>query len=79
MTKGKNGANYIFWIRELQPTVQTTPQNQDKGPDAEGPIDLHKVRFAYPLRPDTAVLNGISLEVTPPPLSPLHQRHHILT
>lgn len=64
MTKGKNAANYIFWLHELQPTVQETPENQDKGPKSGGPIVLDHVRFSYPLRPDTQVLRGVDLEVS---------------
>lgn len=63
MTKGINAANYIFWLRELQPTVQETPENQDKGPKSGGPITLDRVRFSYPMRPDTQVLRGVDLEV----------------
>jgi ATP-binding cassette, subfamily B (MDR/TAP), member 1 len=63
ITKGKNAANYIFWLRQLQPTVQQTPENKDKGPRSGGPIELEKLRFSYPLRPDAAVLKGVDLEV----------------
>ncbi|KAK9440093.1 ATP-binding cassette multidrug transport protein ATRC [Metarhizium brunneum] len=63
MTKGKNAANYIFWLHELQPTVQETPENHDKGPKSGGPIVLDHVRFSYPLRPDTQVLRGVDLEI----------------
>ena len=63
MTKGKNAANYIFWLSELQPTVQETPQNRDKGPKSGGPIQLDNVRFSYPLRPDAIVLKGVDLEI----------------
>ena len=68
MTKGKNAANYIFWLRNLQPTVQETPENHDAGPKSGGPMALDSVRFAYPLRPDTAVLRGVDLEASPPAL-----------
>lgn len=62
ITKGVNGANVIFWLRQLQPVVQETPENKDKGPKSGGPIQLSKTRFAYPLRPDITVLKGIDLE-----------------
>jgi ATP-binding cassette subfamily B (MDR/TAP) protein 1 len=62
ITKGKNGANAIFWLRQLQPVVQETPENKDNGPKSGGPIELSRARFAYPLRPDTTVLKGIDLE-----------------
>ncbi|KAL8387003.1 hypothetical protein RB595_010231 [Gaeumannomyces hyphopodioides] len=63
MTKGMNGGNYIFWLQQSQPTVQENPTNQDKGPKSGGPIALDDVRFSYPLRPDTAVLKNVSLEI----------------
>ncbi|KAG6122081.1 hypothetical protein E4U14_000094 [Claviceps sp. LM454 group G7] len=63
MTKGKNAANYIFWLRELQPTVAETSENVDKGPKSGGPIKLDSIRFSYPLRPDAQVLRGIDLEI----------------
>ena len=63
MTKGKNAANYIYWLHNLEPTVQQTPENQDKGPKAGGPIGLNKIRFSYPLRPEAPVLRGVDLEI----------------
>lgn len=69
MTKGKNAANYIFWLRELQPTVAETSENADKGPKSGGPIKLDSIRFSYPLRPDAQVLRGIDLEVKLPHIS----------
>ena len=63
MTKGMNGGNYIFWLQESEPTVQENPLNQDKRPKSGGPIALDNVRFSYPLRPDTAVLKNVSLEI----------------
>ncbi|KAK2026093.1 ABC transporter [Colletotrichum zoysiae] len=63
MTKGKNGANYIFWLGKLQPTVRETPENQNHGPKSGGPIDLKDIQFSYPLRPEFPVLKGISLDV----------------
>lgn len=65
ITKGRNGANYIFWLSELQPTVQETSDNRDRGPNSGGPIELDNVRFSYPLRPDAVVLKGVDLEVRP--------------
>lgn len=63
MTKGKNGAEYIFWLSELTPTIQETAENQDNGPKSGSSVHLDHVRFAYPLRPETAVLKGVDLEV----------------
>jgi ATP-binding cassette subfamily B (MDR/TAP) protein 1 len=63
ITKGKNGANAIFWLRKLQPVVQETPDNKDNAPKAANPVELHQARFAYPLRPDAPILKGIDLQV----------------
>lgn len=63
ITKGINAANYIFWLSELHPTVQSTPENEDKAPGSGGPVELDDVRFSYPLRPDAQVLRGVNLTV----------------
>ncbi|CRK24119.1 hypothetical protein BN1708_003810 [Verticillium longisporum] len=65
ITKGINAANYIFWLHELQPTVQETPENRNNGPSAGGPVELDKVRFSYPLRPDAPVLKGVEMNIQP--------------
>lgn len=64
MTKGINGANYIFWLQSLQPTVQETPENRDNGPNSGGSYVLDQVRFSYPLRPHAQVLRGVDLTVS---------------
>ncbi|KAL2146186.1 hypothetical protein VTI28DRAFT_5026 [Corynascus sepedonium] len=64
ITNGKNSANYMFWLAELQPTVRETDENRDKAPKSGGPIALDNVRFSYPLRPDAMVLRGLDLEIT---------------
>jgi ATP-binding cassette subfamily B (MDR/TAP) protein 1 len=61
ITKGKNGANVIFWLRQLQPVVRETPENKDNTPKLGGTIQLNQARFAYPLRPDVPVLKGVDL------------------
>lgn len=63
MTKGKNAANYMYWLHSLQPTVQENLENQDKGPKSGGPIVFDKVRFSYPLRPEASVLRGVDLDI----------------
>lgn len=67
LTLGKNAANYISWLNNLQPVVQETPENRDQGPKSGGPIDVDRLRFSYPLRPDTTVLKGVDLHVSDPP------------
>lgn len=63
ITKGVNAGNYIFWLHELEPTIQETPTNRDNGPSAGGPMALDQVRFSYPLRPHAQVLRGVDLDV----------------
>ena len=62
ITKGKNGANAIFWLRQLQPSVRETPDNKDNAPKSGSSVRLSDARFAYPLRPNASVLKGIDLE-----------------
>ncbi|KAF3002317.1 hypothetical protein E8E14_004790 [Neopestalotiopsis sp. 37M] len=65
ITKGKSAANYLFWIEALQPLIRAdTPENADRGPaDGAGQIELDKIHFSYPLRPDTRVLRGVDLDI----------------
>lgn len=58
-------ANYYFWISALEPTIQETAVNKDKGlRDGCKSFDLSDVQFAYPLAPQKRVLKGISLSVS---------------
>lgn len=64
ITKGINAANYIFWLEELQPTVQETLENRDSIPNSGDTININNVRFSYPLRLDSPILRGINLNVS---------------
>ncbi|RMJ09640.1 hypothetical protein BHE90_008673 [Fusarium euwallaceae] len=64
VTKGINAANYVFWLKRLQPTIQETDENRSNGPSSGGAsVDLDQVRFSYPLRPSIPVLRGINLSI----------------
>ncbi|KAL6352897.1 hypothetical protein LRP88_13372 [Fusarium phalaenopsidis] len=64
ITKGINAANYVFWLKGLQPTIQETDENRNNGPSSGGTsVDLDEVRFSYPLRPSISVLRGINLSI----------------
>jgi len=67
ITKAKSGANYIFWLRNLQPRIAETIENKHLGPspDEQQSPSLHDLRFSYPLRPETQVLRGVSLNIKP--------------
>lgn len=64
MTKGINAANYLFWLHDLQPSIQETPQNRDAAPKAGASVDFQQLRFSYPLRPDAHILRAVDLEVS---------------
>ncbi|RAR13779.1 Leptomycin B resistance protein pmd1 [Stemphylium lycopersici] len=63
ITKGINAANYIFWLEELQPIVQETPENHNSSPKSGDAVGIKNVRFNYPLRPDAPILNGVDLKI----------------
>ncbi|TDZ35952.1 Leptomycin B resistance protein pmd1 [Colletotrichum spinosum] len=63
-TKANTAANYYFWLTGLQPTIQETLENKEKGPaDDCSSIDFQDVQFSYPLAPDKRVLKGVSLTI----------------
>ena len=67
ITKAKGGANYIFWLRDLQLKLGETAENKHNGPssdDQQAPT-MHDLRFSYPLRPEAQVLRGVSLKANP--------------
>lgn len=72
MTKATNAANYIFWLEQLEPTVQETNENREIGPSGYKSMDLERVQFSYPMRPKARVLRGIDLNVSKPCPIPVH-------
>ncbi|KAH7354528.1 ABC transporter [Plectosphaerella cucumerina] len=66
LTKGKSAVDYYFWLQNLEPRIQESPENHDKRPqNGLNTIDFEHARFSYPLRPDTHVLRGIDLQIKP--------------
>ncbi|EMT61120.1 Leptomycin B resistance protein pmd1 [Fusarium odoratissimum] len=63
MTKATNAANYLFWLEQLNPSIRETDENRANGPEGFQSLDVDKVQFSYPLRPDTQVLRGINLKI----------------
>ncbi|KAF5489359.1 Leptomycin B resistance protein pmd1 [Colletotrichum siamense] len=63
-TKANSAANYYFWLMGLEPTIQDTQENGDKGPpDGCSSYGFDNVQFSYPLAPDTRVLKGVTLKI----------------
>jgi ATP-binding cassette, subfamily B (MDR/TAP), member 1 len=63
MTKATNAANYLFWLEQLNPSIRETDENRANGPEGFQSLDVDKVQFSYPLRPDAPVLRGINLKI----------------
>ena len=72
MTKARTAANYIFWLRGLKPIVEedsSKPPHEDdeaeKHEKSPAHVECQDVAFAYETRPNTKVLNDISVDVRP--------------
>lgn len=59
-----NAANYLFWLSQLKPSIHETHENRNIGPANYSTIDLKRVTFSYPLRPQARVLHGVNLAVS---------------
>ncbi|KAI6757046.1 hypothetical protein HG530_011644 [Fusarium avenaceum] len=63
-TKANSAANYYFWLTSLQPIIQETYENKDKGPtDGGSSIEFQDVQFSYPLAPQKRVIKGLDLTI----------------
>jgi ATP-binding cassette subfamily B (MDR/TAP) protein 1 len=66
ITRAKVAANYMFWLRQLQPEIRETNGNRDIGPSGDdGAVAFDKVEFQYKQRNASKVLHGISLTIEP--------------
>ncbi|KAF2472791.1 multidrug resistance protein 1 [Lindgomyces ingoldianus] len=71
MTKARGAANYIFWLRRLNPVVQEDPSkpphdtNSDTDEKGAAHIECQDLVFAYESRPNAKVLDDISVDVLP--------------
>lgn len=67
LTKTTTAANYIFWLRRLQPAVQedvTKPPFDDGGGKGPTHIEVQDIAFAYESRPRAKVLEGVDVNVS---------------
>ncbi|OQU93656.1 ABC transporter transmembrane domain-containing protein [Cladophialophora immunda] len=65
ITKARSAANYILWLRTLQPTIRETDTNKSNGPEGDGPVDLEEIEFRYRQRETSRVIRGISMSIQP--------------
>ncbi|KAF2717520.1 putative ABC transporter [Polychaeton citri CBS 116435] len=63
ITKARGAANYILWLRTIQPTMRENEDNKDIGPPTDGPISLENVEFRYKQRDAARVLKGVSIKI----------------
>lgn len=65
-TKGSFGANYMLWLRTIQPKIRETEENRKIGPSKDdAPIALDDVEFTYRQQGAAKVLRGVSVEIEP--------------
>lgn len=68
MTKAQTAANYIFWLRRLQPAVDEDPSKPphdgEEGGNRAAHIECQDLTFAYESRPNAKVLDDISVDVS---------------
>lgn len=65
ITKATGSANYILWLRTVQPTIRESPDTDGKGPTTDGTLAMEDVEFRYKQRNASRVLRGISMKITP--------------
>ncbi|HEY0440499.1 MAG TPA: ABC transporter transmembrane domain-containing protein, partial [Xanthobacteraceae bacterium] len=63
ISQASGAAERLFEILAVEPDVKVPPQPQALLEPARGAVAFDAVRFAYPARPDTLVLDGVSFSV----------------
>ncbi|KFY26995.1 hypothetical protein V493_03749 [Pseudogymnoascus sp. VKM F-4281 (FW-2241)] len=64
LTKAVGAANYILWLRTLEPVINENNANKDIGPDGDEDINFEHVDFKYPQAGNSRVLRNISMTIT---------------
>jgi len=65
IAQASGAAERLFEILETQPQIKTPSRPMPLPMPARGEVEFRDVRFAYPTRPMTAVLDGLSFKVAP--------------
>ncbi|KAG8443724.1 hypothetical protein GDO86_009046 [Hymenochirus boettgeri] len=61
--KAKSAASHIFALFERVPVIDSYGQEGQKPETFQGSVELSKVSFNYPSRPDVPVLQGLSIQI----------------
>ena len=65
LSQASGAAERLFEIMSVKPTIKTPERPIPLPEPARGEIAFERVSFAYPTRPETPVLDGVSLRVRP--------------
>ncbi|MEA2934922.1 MAG: ATP-binding cassette, subfamily bacterial, partial [Variibacter sp.] len=65
ISQASGAAERLFEILSIEPEIQAPAQPQPLPVPARGAVVFSDVSFAYPMRPDTRVLNGVSFAIAP--------------
>jgi len=65
LSQASGAAERLFEIMSVKPTVKAPERPLALAEPARGEIAFERVAFAYPSRPETLVLDGVSLKVRP--------------
>ncbi|PWG62362.1 ABC transporter [Spiribacter halobius] len=63
--RAAGAAERLFELLDAQPAIAAPPQPKPLPTPPRGAVSIDGVRFAYPSRPRTPALDGISLEIRP--------------
>src|SRR5665647_3414668 len=63
IAQASGAAERLFEILAVEPQIKAPPQPVVLASPARGEVAFHDVRFAYPTRPEAAVLDGLSFQV----------------
>ncbi|KAF7553108.1 hypothetical protein G7Z17_g3861 [Cylindrodendrum hubeiense] len=71
ITKATGSTNYIFWLRQRVPTIDNSFSDDEPTPDEFSKdtkavaVDCRALDFAYPSRPRSNVISGVSVNIPP--------------
>ena len=65
ISQASGAAERLFEILDVEPEIKAPPAPLALPTPARGAVSFNDVRFAYPTRPDTFVLDGLSFDVKP--------------